>query len=36
VEQKVEPLPVAQKLWSQTRSNGARLGFPPAAIGPAR
>ena len=36
VEQKVEPLPVAQKLWSQTRSNGARLGFPPAAIGPVR
>jgi ERF superfamily protein len=36
VEQKVEPLPVAQKLWSQTRSNGARLGFPPAAIGPAQ
>ena len=36
VEQRLEPLPVAQKLWRQTRNNGARLGFPPAAIGPAR
>jgi len=35
-EQQVEPLPVAQKLWSQSRSNGARLGFPPSATGPAR
>jgi len=35
-EQRLEPLPVAQKLWSQSRSNGARLGFPPAAIGPAQ
>ena len=34
-EQRVEPLLVAQKLWSQTRGNG--FGFPPAAaIGPAR
>jgi hypothetical protein len=35
-EQQVEPLQVAQKLWSQTHGNGARLGFPPTAIGPAR
>ncbi len=34
-EQQLEPLPVAQKLWSHTRGNG--FGFPPAAaIGPAR
>jgi hypothetical protein len=33
-EQKVEPLPVAQKLGSKTRGNGARLGLPAAAIGP--
>jgi hypothetical protein len=33
-EQQVEPLPVAQKLWSQTRGNGARLGFSPTAIAP--
>jgi len=33
-EQHVEPVPVAQKLWSQTRSNGPRLGFPPAVISP--
>jgi hypothetical protein len=31
-EQQLEPLPVAQKLWSQTRGNGARLKFPPAGI----
>jgi hypothetical protein len=33
-EQQVEPLPVAQKLWSQTRSIG--FGFTPAPTGPAR
>jgi hypothetical protein len=36
VEQQVEPLPVAQRLWSQTRGNTAGLGFPSAAIGTAR
>jgi hypothetical protein len=35
-EQQVEPLPVAQKLWSQTRGNGAGPDFPPAAMGAAR
>jgi len=34
VEQQVEPLPVAQNLWSQTRGNGARLGFSPAPTAP--
>jgi hypothetical protein len=35
-EQRVEPLLVAQKLWSKTRGNGARSGFPAAAIGPSK
>ena len=34
VEQQVEPLPIAQKLWGQTRNNGSRLGSPFEAIGP--
>jgi hypothetical protein len=33
-EQQVEPLQIAQKLWTQTRGNGARLSSPLAAIGP--
>jgi len=32
-EHQVEPLPVAQKLWSQTRGNGTRPGLPSATIG---
>ena len=35
-EQQLEPLPVAQKLWSQTRGNGGGIGVSPAATGPAR
>jgi hypothetical protein len=35
-EQQVEPLPVAQDLWTKTRGNGAGLGQPSTAIGPAR
>jgi hypothetical protein len=35
-EQQVEPLPVAQKLWSQTRGIGGGIGVSPAATGPAR
>jgi hypothetical protein len=35
-EHQVEPLPVAQKLWSQTRGNGGGIGVSPAATGPAR
>jgi len=34
VEQQLEPLPVAQKLWTQTRGNTARAAFPSASIGP--
>jgi hypothetical protein len=35
-EQQVEPLPVAQDLWTKTRGKGAGFGLPSTAIGPAR
>jgi hypothetical protein len=35
-EQQVEPLAVAQELWTETRGNGARLGFSLTAIGPSQ
>jgi hypothetical protein len=34
-EQQVEPLPIAQDLWTKTRGNGAGLGQPSTATGPA-